>query len=569
MKKYLFSFTLAALFFGITPAHSSGEARQPFNLPPNGYFGLNADPNFLHTFTAGFLTGHVTKDPSSRPSQILACKGLDDPACKDVTFWRSNGIYPQCSTDSQNDCIEAITASKDDGTELKVTVAQTFPGARAQDYVGDENLRLPPGGSSFLVRIPEAPHAAGDLYLPIVNPSSVMNRTGLVPASSFKGDFNVSLYAVKIVNGNFGINFAQTDTSYYQSSFWGATTGGQNPEGCIMNDRTVCAVPVEIPMGIKFGMKIRTSNELKGWFTGRISNQEINLDKVSDKKSILTIKGFPVAVPSIYFIQEKTKFPASFWKYYESIPKPWGGTGETKLEVQNQDPSTWSLIRDMTGYSQNYMDEFVNFLPITGDKSTASPTLWSLSSIANTNDSNQSCSTSSGGVIGVVSTNATQYIDGPPTFNPQDQSLNYKVASTHFNEKGEVNKGTYDLAIKADEAKCIYGFKGNIVSAKIEITNESGTNQIATTTVIQKNGWFYLSAKGFTYSNPTLKVKFEEEKVVEPQKPAEAIKPAEQVKPAPAPSSSAINKTITCIKGKLSKKVSAINPKCPSGYKKK
>jgi len=27
--------------------------------------------------------------------------------------------------------------------------------------------------------------------------------------------------------------------------------------------------------------------------------------------------------------------------------------------------------------------------------------------------------------------------------------------------------------------------------------------------------------------------------------------------------------TITCVKGKLTKKVTAINPKCPSGYKKK
>jgi hypothetical protein len=26
--------------------------------------------------------------------------------------------------------------------------------------------------------------------------------------------------------------------------------------------------------------------------------------------------------------------------------------------------------------------------------------------------------------------------------------------------------------------------------------------------------------------------------------------------------------TITCVKGKLSKKVSAVNPKCPTGYKK-
>jgi hypothetical protein len=31
----------------------------------------------------------------------------------------------------------------------------------------------------------------------------------------------------------------------------------------------------------------------------------------------------------------------------------------------------------------------------------------------------------------------------------------------------------------------------------------------------------------------------------------------------------ATKKTITCIKGKLVKKVTAVNPKCPAGYKKK
>jgi hypothetical protein len=30
-----------------------------------------------------------------------------------------------------------------------------------------------------------------------------------------------------------------------------------------------------------------------------------------------------------------------------------------------------------------------------------------------------------------------------------------------------------------------------------------------------------------------------------------------------------VKKTITCIKGKLTKKVTAVNPKCPAGYKKK
>jgi len=49
------------------------------------------------------------------------------------------------------------------------------------------------------------------------------------------------------------------------------------------------------------------------------------------------------------------------------------------------------------------------------------------------------------------------------------------------------------------------------------------------------------------------------------------IVPSQKLHPTPAPSPSVIIKkvTITCIKGKLVKKVTAVKPKCPSGYKKK
>jgi hypothetical protein len=39
--------------------------------------------------------------------------------------------------------------------------------------------------------------------------------------------------------------------------------------------------------------------------------------------------------------------------------------------------------------------------------------------------------------------------------------------------------------------------------------------------------------------------------------------------PAVTPASSSAKKTITCVKGATTKKVSAVAPKCPAGYKKK
>jgi hypothetical protein len=64
-----------------------------------------------------------------------------------------------------------------------------------------------------------------------------------------------------------------------------------------------------------------------------------------------------------------------------------------------------------------------------------------------------------------------------------------------------------------------------------------------------------LSAANFEYSAPVIKAKLS------------------QVASAPAPSATqkpvAKKTTITCVKGKTVKKVTAVAPKCPAGYKKK
>ncbi len=48
-----------------------------------------------------------------------------------------------------------------------------------------------------------------------------------------------------------------------------------------------------------------------------------------------------------------------------------------------------------------------------------------------------------------------------------------------------------------------------------------------------------------------------------------AVTPPVANPPVANPPVAQVKKTITCMKGKLTKKVTAVNPKCPSGYKKK
>ena len=165
-------------------------------------------------------------------------------------------------------------------------------------------------------------------------------------------------------------------------------------------------------------------------------------------------------------------------------------------------------------------------------------------------------------VTGIVTTNSTQYSAGPPVFDKAEGSLNYQVAAPHFATDKSEFKGTYDLVIRSDVARCVYGFSKAPINATISVTSSDGTPQIATTLIGEKDGWVYLRAKNFGFSAPVIKAKLSQE--------AEVV-----VTPTPTPTPSASAKpvakavTITCIKGKTNKKVTAVKPKCPTGFKKK
>jgi hypothetical protein len=178
------------------------------------------------------------------------------------------------------------------------------------------------------------------------------------------------------------------------------------------------------------------------------------------------------------------------------------------------------------------------------------PTAWMLKTMTGFDDSRNpnSCFAKSNGFLGVVSTNAAQYLDGPPSFDKNVGVLDYKVAAPHLTSAGEVFKGTYDLVMSSIFARCLYGFSQAPIGATISVVSESGTPDIATTLVREKDGFLNLAAYNFTFSSPTVRVKLTQE----------VVKPIVLKKT-----------TITCVKGKTVKKVTAINPLCPKGYKKK
>jgi hypothetical protein len=188
---------------------------------------------------------------------------------------------------------------------------------------------------------------------------------------------------------------------------------------------------------------------------------------------------------------------------------------------------------------------------------------WNFASNNNSNTSGTNCFAQAGKdkLIGLVTTNAPIYDSGAPAF--KDGALSYKVAGLHHKADGSVFKGSYDLAIRSDVARCLYGFSNAPIRASVSVLSSDGSTQdVASELVTEKNGWMTLSAKNFTFSAPTIKVKLMQDKPLK-----SSTESSKQV--APVKKTIIKVKVINCVKGKMSKKVSGSNPKCPTGYKQK
>jgi hypothetical protein len=113
-------------------------------------------------------------------------------------------------------------------------------------------------------------------------------------------------------------------------------------------------------------------------------------------------------------------------------------------------------------------------------------------------------------------------------------------------------------------ARCMYGFSKAPLKASISVISTSAKTTVETNVLNESNGFIKLSANGFNYSQPTIQVKLTQEKVIEPVATTSNV--AAPIKKAVVKK---VVKTITCKKGKLTRKVSGTAPKCPAGYRSK
>jgi len=456
--------------------------------------------------------------------------------------------FPPCFSTQQSDCISRIylidpNGKEDDAKPLKELPPQ--PGEYGgkvpeamKKFSANKSLNRPAGGNLWMWKFNKIQHRGGSLILPSVQFEGT-RKSGDKSSDPFRSPIvRIGLYPVAM----------------------------EATDGCISNGKGGCAGYVEVPgilksvdgtsivsdkllEGQKLGIEFRSSVAWTRWSAATIN--EISFEhRKSGEDYIYKISGAPAVIPGV------TK-NVTITKENESILRELAGgnfncpQGEDKLSQCSA--SIFFGGKDGAGSTDFVYKLLEKVEPLTDGRSSVAIQHWLIQTNINSENYSQlECVKTYKGSHpgGISSSNATLAQDSPPVWDSENQSFTYRVAAFGKLPDGKLFKGDYSLMIPTEIAKCLWA--DNITNARLELSvvNSDGTPNIATVTTKMSAEKFTFHAAGFHFSSPKLVARVVSSK-------------------SPAPMRAVAKKTITCVKGKLVKKVTALQPKCATGYKKR
>ena len=299
---------------------------------------------------------------------------------------------------------------------------------------------------------------------------------------------------------------ARNSLEFFGLNYAGETArGGTGPSGGFatwqVNNRIGYSVAFSENTQVRLTMRIPKA--LGGWFHTRINSPELALETISGSQNKIVISGGASEVSTAAGWVDR--FSPEGEKYKELF----GGQ-------KDYDFAKLQLSKNIGGTSGTHwtpgspISEYQKFAPLLGDKALGKASLWYVDMLPPIRLGNNACLNKTDRVQGLINTNAMVYQADIPKFSKG--FLQYEVAGLHYNMDGSLAIGKYDLIIRSDTARCLYGFSKAPLSATVSVTNEKGTKTTATTVVSEKNGWLKMAAYGFTFSKKTIKVKITKKK---------------------------------------------------------
>lgn len=476
------------------------------------------------------------------PDAHVDCSSGGDSACSPTKWklmWSQNTFY-RCGSDTDLNCVQNFQVLDENGNALPVTFEKGFPDNAVRAGFTSPNVTYPPGGnpSIWKIQTPKGPVKVLINGWKDIAWDSDGSQWRPRPGKSFQ------LFIIPI------------EEQPLQSDRSKQTCFGMNANTCLVQDAS-------LPTNYRFNVSLNLTDDATMFLNGRIDAPVAYTEPIQGGHRFTIQAG---ASPALSVAQ---------WLPKSAIPL------KVMNDVASQSISGNYWLND--NMNQNNSEFRVSggedlgvqllnaMLPYLGDKVSFTQYVWSVVNNPTSDRYVQNCqSQASGQFLGIVSTNATAYRGDPPNYNKATQSLDYEISAPHYMPDGVTNSvGRYSINMNSKFLTCILGVSKVPTSATVGLTYGNGESSVSTLNVMQDKDWLRLNLNNFHFSSPKISIKFNQ--LQSEVTPTPAPTPTPSAKLAP-PQSAPVKKvasstSITCVKGRTIKKITAIKPVCPTGYK--
>jgi len=503
----------------------------------------------------------------------LLCAGDLSCITGDYRSLSAQGIMQLCSKTETTPCIDSLEYRQGTGSFKNAEYVSTADGSptaaqfaerRAMNINPPMDVTLEKFGWKNLGDIPDSATGPHIFKLPGATNSAGTDYYALAPGFTFTNNsdhsefaglnnFQVSVKPISITPGGGVALYVEQFKAYDGFPRVGfGVSSGMALDSAAYVDKSSIGYAGQFPKDLELRLKLRIPSKLGGWFQGHMNEPSISVTSIDKATNEVVIQAKPVDVPAATALLD-TLNPANT-QAISALHIPVDDANLAAYKAAADAGLGWQYSRSTPWNSTQGVAPVEALSKFLGNTARGSYSAWDFKRMSIQGAPH--CMNDKSVLQGLLTTNAMTYQTSLPAFS--NGEISYKVSGLHYDMNGKVFQGTYSFIMRDSVAQCLYGFNGSTpISGTVNVTSSDGSEQVAYTNVTDRNGFLQLTAQGFTFSSPVISAKLTQTS-------------ATNGSPAPASGSNAKQKTsITCVKGKVLKNVTAVSPKCPAGYKKK
>lgn len=383
-------------------------------------------------------------------------------------------VLPYCESSVSKLCLDGVFAANQ---KLKY-VRDLAPFSPTSNYgnvnakvKGSTEIGLPDGGVASIWDFPKSLSGVDNSYLAVSVSYSVIWQKDGTPR------YNSAYYSLTpfIYSDWNGLKEWINPPPGKAGPTYGVNINGKLCKYPVFLETQSCPQEIALPEGLLFKVSANLPAQLGGWFNGRIDEPKLSITTVDSKVNRVEVEGKTIRIPRLSVISRK-------------------GDVEYRSGVSTVYPDD---------AAEDNINKFVDRIrPLTNDRSTGSSVIWSIRTVEY---ARSKCLQNQNKLLGFVTSNALTYQGSAPKM--ESGFLTYQLSGMKYEKDGSLTRGNYNLVMRSEVARCLFSLDKKLIRASVSIIYpDNTTKNVATENLGERNGWIYIQARNFTFSNPKVRV---------------------------------------------------------------